>query len=70
MTNKMKLYSNGCPKCNILKGTMARLGYEYEEVSDFSPLFEKGFSSVPILELENGEMLEFKSALDYVRGKV
>lgn len=63
----MILYSNGCPKCKILKSALDEKGIEYEVSSDYRKLLEKNIRSAPCLELENGSILLFEEALQYVQ---
>lgn len=64
----MILYTTqGCPKCRILKQRLDEAGLQYTETQDVSKLIEMGFQSAPILEKDNGELLGFKEALDYIK---
>lgn len=64
----VKLYSTHCPKCNILKAELDKAKFEYEEVNDVNIMMELGIMSAPVLELETGEILNFKVALEHIRG--
>ena len=64
----IKLYSTHCPKCNILKAELDKAKIEYEEVHDVNIMMELGIMSAPVLELETEEMLNFKVALEHIRG--
>lgn len=61
----MKLFSNGCPKCKILKSKLDAKDLKYEESDDIDFLIEKGFKSVPILFTDETYM-EFNEAISYV----
>ena len=61
----MVLYSNNCPKCNVLKMKLDQKKIQYTTSDDFSTLIEKGFMSMPILEVD-GEFMEFANAVKYV----
>jgi glutaredoxin len=61
----MKLYSNGCPKCKVLKAKLEQKNISFEESDDLNFLIEKGFMSIPVLEVD-GEFLDFASAVKYV----
>lgn len=41
-------------------------GIEYLENQDVTKLIEQGWYSVPMLELEDGELLEFNKAVDHI----
>lgn len=62
----MILYSNNCPKCNILKAELDRREISYTICSDLDQMKELGISSVPILEITPVK-LPFKDALEYIR---
>ncbi len=57
----------GCGKCKILKNKLDQLGIDYEESSDISKLISAGFRETPVLEKDNGELLKFKNALEYIK---
>lgn len=57
----------GCGKCKILKNKLDQLGIDYEESSDVSKLLSAGFRQAPVLEKDDGELLSFKDALEYVK---
>lgn len=61
MTDKIILYSNGCPKCNVLTKKLNDANITYEKVSDVDLMLKKGFNTVPILEV-NGEVMDFNKA--------
>ena len=62
----IKLYSNDCPKCRVLKTKLDSKNIIYEKISDIDLKKEKGIESVPILELEDGTMMDFSSAVKWV----
>lgn len=45
------LYSTGCPQCQVLKKKLDNAKIEYSIVTDINIMQEKGFISVPILEV-------------------
>lgn len=59
------LYSTHCPKCNVLEKKLKQKNISYEEVNDVEVMKEKGYLSVPVLEV-NGESMDFKSASDWI----
>lgn len=65
------LYSTGCPKCNVLKKKLAAANIQYTEVTDTDKILEickaTGFESVPILEIEDGHILDFARAIDWLK---
>lgn len=64
----IKLYSNDCPKCKVLKTQLDKYGVEYEVDKNFEKLISEGFTSLPVMELEDGKMLKFNEAITYVIG--
>lgn len=61
----MTLYSNGCPKCKVLKMKLDSKNISYEEVDDFTKVIEKGIMSMPVLQVDD-KFLEFADAVKYV----
>lgn len=55
-----------CPKCHMLEKALNDNGIKYESVMDTDVMIAKGFSSVPMLEVD-GQMLTFAKALDYIK---
>lgn len=62
---KVVLYSTHCPKCNVLEKKLQQKNIQYEEVNDIDIMTEKGYLSVPILEVD-GTSMNFKEASDWV----
>jgi len=60
------LYSNGCPRCNILETALNSKKISYTKVSDTDKIVEKGFLTVPILEVD-GKDMAFPEAYNYVK---
>ena len=59
------LYSTHCPKCNVLEKKLKQKNISYEEVNDIETMKEKGYLSVPILEVD-GVSMDFKTASDWI----
>ncbi len=68
MDKQFTLYSTGCPKCQVLKMKMDKLGIEYTTVNDIEVMKAKGFKEVPKLEVD-GVVYDFKSAVDWLKGQ-
>lgn len=62
---KITLFSTHCPKCNVLEKKLKAKNIEYEEVNDVEIMKEKGYLTVPILEVD-GESMDFKRAVDWI----
>lgn len=48
----MILYSNDCPKCKVLKAKLDEKNLTYDISDDFTFLLQYGFSSLPVLEVD------------------
>ncbi len=59
------LYSTHCPKCVILEKKLNQKEIEYQVVDDVDLMEEKGFLSLPMLEVE-GATLDFGEAVRWV----
>lgn len=59
------LYSTGCPKCVILEKKMNQKHLNYDTVSDVDLMMERGFSSLPMLDVD-GHVYDFKEALTII----
>lgn len=62
---KVILFSTNCPKCKILKLKLQQKGIHYEENNDVELMLQKGFVSVPKLEV-NGVVYDFKEAVEWI----
>lgn len=62
---KIVLYSTGCPRCNVLKTKLKNKDILFEEVNDEDIMINKGFDSVPILEVD-GKPYDFKEAVEWI----
>ena len=59
------LYSTNCPKCKVLKTKLNQKSIDYEEVNDVDAMVQKGFATVPMLEV-NGVVYDFKQAVEWI----
>ena len=59
------LYSTHCPKCNVLEKKLKQKNISYEEVNDIEIMKDKGYLSVPVLEVD-GVSMDFKTASDWI----
>lgn len=62
------LYSTHCPRCVVLEKKMDQKGIKYNMIDDQNRIINKGFMTVPILEVD-GEVMDFKRAVDWVDGQ-
>lgn len=59
------LYSTGCPKCQVLKSKLDSKNISYELFDNKDKMIDKGFTNVPILEVD-GEIMDFKRAVEWI----
>ena len=59
------LFSNKCPRCKILKSKLDTNGIEYVEVNDNEIMLSRGFSTVPMLEVD-GKIMDFSQAIEWI----
>lgn len=59
------LFSTHCPKCCVLEKKLQQKNISYEEVNDVEIMREKGYLTVPVLEVD-GTSMNFKEANDWV----
>lgn len=62
------LYSNGCPKCNVIKSKLQSKKIAFTETDDFSKLNDIGIQSLPALEVD-GKILTFVEANNWVNNQ-
>ena len=62
---KIVLYSTGCPRCSVLETKLKNKGIDFEEINDTKLMIEKGFDSVPILEVD-GNYMDFGKANEFI----
>ena len=63
--NKIILYSTGCPACMMLKKKLDEAHIDYVENTDVNLMIEKGFTTVPQLEV-NGTVYGTREALKWI----
>lgn len=59
------LYSNGCPKCNVLKKKLTEKNINYIENNDIDTMTSLGIDQVPILSVD-GNLLDFAEANKWI----
>ena len=63
----MRLYSTGCPRCLVLEKKLLKADIvTYILTTDVEVMKKKGITSVPALELDDGRILSFKEAVDWI----
>ena len=59
------LYSTHCPKCRVLEAKLNQKSIHYEEINDVELMVQKGFVSVPKLEVD-GVVYDFHEAVEWI----
>ena len=59
------LYSNGCPRCRVLKQKLDAKSITYAEENSVDKMLAMGISQVPVLCVD-GELLSFGQANEWV----
>lgn len=62
---KIILYSNGCPRCCVLKQKLDAKAISYTEESSVEVMLSMGVQYVPVLSVD-GELLAFPQAVEWV----
>lgn len=60
------LYSNDCPRCKVLKTKLEQKNINFEENNNVELMTKKGFTTVPVLEV-NGTIYNFKDAVEWIK---
>lgn len=55
-----------CPKCKILKQKLKQKGVEYKEESNVDLLLAMGIDFLPVLQVDDGPLLNYKQAVEFV----
>ena len=61
----VRMYTTGCPRCNVLKKKLDEKGIQYEIITDKDIMMSKGFSVVPVLEV-NDRTMDFTEAVKWI----
>ena len=56
------LYTTHCPKCRILAKKLTMSNIDFTESENIQELIRAGYSMAPMLKLEDGSYLDFKTA--------
>lgn len=59
------LYSTGCPKCQILIKKLNLNNINFTTISDTAYMLSKGFTSVPMLEVDD-KIMNFAEANKWI----
>lgn len=59
------LFSNHCPRCNVLESKLKQKNIDYMETNDVDVMVQRGFTTVPMLEVD-GVVYDFKQAVEWI----
>lgn len=62
----VKLYSTGCPRCNVLEIKLEQANIDYVKSNDTEYLVANGINAVPVLDVD-GELLDFMEAIEWIK---
>lgn len=62
------LYSNGCPRCRVLKQKLDTKSINYTEENSVEKMLALGIEQVPVLSVD-GEILAFSQANEWVNNQ-
>lgn len=62
----MILHTIDCPKCQVLKEKLESKNIAFEINKDEAVMAQLGITQVPVLQIDNGELLEFSAANKYI----
>ena len=59
----VKIYTTDtCPRCKVLKMKMDAKGIPYESITDVDEINNLGIMSVPYMQVDDGELMDFAKA--------
>lgn len=64
---KVILWSTHCPRCKVLELKLKQKNIVFEENTDVEQMKAKGFKEAPKLELNDGTVMDFKDAVDWIK---
>ena len=64
--NMLELYSTNCPKCKVLETKLKQKNIDYEVCTDIEKMKSLKIMSAPILEMDDGNRLNFTDAVKWV----
>lgn len=63
---RIVLYSNNCPRCKVLTQKLDSANINYEKITDVELMTQKGFTTVPVLEVDD-VIYNFKEAVEWIK---
>ena len=63
----VKIYTTDtCPRCGVLKTKMDAKGIPYESITDVNEIKKLGIMSVPYMQVDDGELMDFATANTWI----
>ncbi len=60
----IKFYSTNCPRCHVLQKKLDSKNIQYELHTDTQEMIDLGLVNAPALQLEEGQLLDFKQSIE------
>lgn len=64
----IKFYSTNCPRCHVLQKKLDSKNIQYELHTDTQEMIDLGLVNAPALQLEEGQLLNFKQSIEWIGG--
>lgn len=64
---EVTLYSTHCPRCKVLETKLKQKGIVYTEETDVDKMLAMGLKSAPALKVDNGELMDFGKAIEWIK---
>lgn len=66
----VKIYTTDtCPRCKVLKTKMDEKGILYESITDVKEIQKLGIMSVPYMQVDDGELMDFATANTWINNQ-
>lgn len=60
------LYTIDCPMCRVLEKKLNEKNVKFLTKNDKKELIKLGFYNLPVLEVEEGQFMNFKEAMNWI----
>jgi len=66
----VKIYTTEtCPRCRVLKTKLDSKGIDYEEITDVEEIKKLGILSVPYMQVDDKELMDFATANSWINNQ-
>lgn len=67
----VKIYTTDtCTRCAVLKAKMDAKGIKYESITDVDEIKKLGIMSVPYVQVDDGELMDFATANAWINNQI